>query len=196
MLRTLHLPGIVVCTALSLAACDSGEKERAKEQDIQHQADLRVAEVQKQAKDQIAAADKKIDELTHELADAGAHARTEIQEELTKAKEDADRLATEAAAALAKARSAYKESANRQYGEILHDTEELHQKAVKAQPKVKAQIDKTVKDVSAKRADVKKAIDAFDNATLDTLNSTRAKVEQRLHELRQMVHAARAKLGA
>jgi chromosome segregation ATPase len=179
---------------LAVTGCDSGAKEQAKIADIQHQADQKITEAQSAASAKVAEAEKRIDELQKQLADAGTHVRAEMQEELDRAKAEADKLAAEAAAALARARSAYKESANRQFYEILKDTDELHLKAAKLPAKAKAPIDKSVKDIAAKKTDLKKDIDAFDTATLDTLRTTKAKVDQKLHELRQMVHAARARL--
>jgi hypothetical protein len=187
--------GLAAAMALAGAVgCDSGTKEQAKIADIQHEADQKISEAQAAASAKVAEAQQKIDVLQKELADAGAHARSEMQEELDRAKAEADKLAAEATAALARARSAYKESANRQFYEILKETDEVHLKAAKLPAKAKAPIDKAVKDIAAKKADVKKDIDAFDAATLDTLRTTKAKVDMKLHELRQMVHAAKARI--
>ena len=59
---------------------------------------------------------------------------------------------------------------------------------------MKAQVDQAMKAIATKKDGVKKEIDAFDAATLDTLRTTKAKADQGLAELKQLIHAARAKL--
>jgi len=113
---------------------------------------------------------------------------------VAKAKSDADKLAAEAAEALSKARKAYKTMGHSQLVTILKELDEIHAKEASAQPKVKAQVDQALKAIATKKEAVKKDLDAFDNATLETLRTVKAKADQGLAELKQLIHAARAKL--
>jgi hypothetical protein len=183
----------VALVSLALGGCDA-DKDKAKIAEIQKQADDRISQIQREAQEKVAAAEKRIDQMQSDLADAGAAVKAEADEEVAKAKSDADKLAAEAAEAIAKARNAYKDSARRQLGSILKDLDEVHTKEASAQPKVKAQVDQALKAVSTKREAVKKEIEAFDGATLETLRTVKTKADQGLAELKQLIHAARAKL--
>ena len=176
-----------------LVSCDS-DKEKAKIAEIQKQADDRIAQIQREAQEKVSSAEKRLEQMQNDLADAGAAVKAEADEEVSKAKSDADKLAAEAAAALAKARAAYKDSARKQFAATLKELEEIHAKEASAQPKVKAQVDQALKAVATKRDAVAKEISAFDGATLETLRSVKGKADQGLAELKQLIHAARAKL--
>ena len=195
MRRSLLVAGIFT-VSLSLAACDSAEKEKAKLAEIQRHADDKIAQVERDAKERITAAENKVNELQGALADAGAQAKAEAQEEISKVKEEADKLANEATAALAKARAAYKESARQTFTTILKEGEDLHAKAAKAPPKIKPQIDQGLKDIAAKKEAVTKDITALDSATLETLKAAKAKVDQHLAALKQAIHALHQKLSS
>jgi hypothetical protein len=176
-----------------LWGCDS-DKEKAKIAEIQKQADDRIGQIQREAQEKVAAAEKRLEQLQGDMADAGAAVKAEADEEVAKAKSDADKLAAEAAAAMAKARNAYKDSERKQFAALLKELEEVHAKEASAQPKIKAQVDQSLKAIATKRDAVKKEIDAFDGATLETLRTVKAKADQGLAELKQLIHAARAKL--
>jgi colicin import membrane protein len=173
-------------------SCDS-DKDKAKIAEIQKQADDKVAQIQKEAQDKVAAVEKQMAQLQSDLADAGAAVKAEADEEVAKAKADADKLAAEAADALAKARNAYKDTEKKQLAPVFKELEEIHAKEPSA-PKLKPQIDQALKTIATKKDAVKKEIDAFDSATLETLKTVKAKADQGVAELKALVHTTRAKL--
>jgi hypothetical protein len=59
---------------------------------------------------------------------------------------------------------------------------------------VKTQVDQALKDIGTKKDAVRKDIDALGSATLETLKSAKTKTDQALAQLKQAIHAARAKL--
>jgi hypothetical protein len=188
-----------LAVAVALSACGtSAAEQKSKFDAIQKKADERIAQIEKQGKDQLAEAQKKIDELTKDMSEAGdkakAEAKAEAEEEVSKAHAEADKLAAEAAKALAKARAAYKEDERHQFAELSKDVDALRIKAAKAPAKTKAQIDKAVKDLVAKRDAAAKEIPEIDKATLETLRAAKAKVDQKMALLKQAVHALQAKL--
>ncbi|HEX4334833.1 MAG TPA: hypothetical protein VH062_02900 [Polyangiaceae bacterium] len=192
---------LAVALGLSLfvSACGpSAAEQKAKFDDIQKKADDHVAAMDKQYKDQLAASQKSIDECQQKLTDATTQAKTDAQkdaeEEVTKAHAEADKLAAEAAKALAGARAAYKETERQNFASLSKDVEDLRQKAAKAPAKTKPQIDKAMKDLVTKRDAAAKEIPELDKATLETLRTTKVKVDQKLAILKQAIHALRAKL--
>jgi chromosome segregation ATPase len=190
---------LLPCALLALSllpACDGAEKERAKAAAMQKDAEARIAKIEADAKAKLDDAQKKIDELEKQIAETGDKAKAEVDEEVGKAKADAERFEKEAAEALGKARAAYKESANFRLADAAKDLAEGRAKAQKAPAKVKADFDRAYKDIVAKETALQKDIAAFDKATLDTLKQTKAKVDQELFVIKQLVKAARAKLPA
>ena len=121
---------VVLVSSVALG-CDA-EKEKAKIAEIQKLADDRIAKIQSEAQEKVAAAEKRIEQMQSELADAGAAVKAEADTEVAKAKSDADKLATEAAEALAKARKAYKEMARSQLGTIQKELDEVRAKEASA----------------------------------------------------------------
>jgi DNA repair exonuclease SbcCD ATPase subunit len=176
-----------------VVSCDS-DKEKAKIAEIQKQADDRIAQAQKEAQEKVAAAEKRLEQLQTDMADAGAAVKAEADEKVAEAKSEADKLAAQAADALAKARTAYKDSAHKQLTPVFKELDEIHAKEGAAQPKIKAQVDAALKTISTKRDAVKKEIDAFDGATLETLKTVKAKADQGIAELKALVHGTRTKL--
>lgn len=181
--------------ALALAACGPSEKEQqAKLDEVQNKAKEELAAAQKAATEKLAAAEKEIATLKASIAQAGDKAREEAQSEIAKVKEESDKLAAEASLALTKVRSAYKESANKQLQTISNEVNELGAKVRKAPAKSKAAIDKSLKDITAKRQTLQKDIAAFDKATVEQLKAAKAKVDVDLAHLKQAVAGLRAKL--
>ncbi|HEX9296074.1 MAG TPA: hypothetical protein VF881_09560 [Polyangiaceae bacterium] len=179
-----------VMLLLSVAgACGDSDKEKLK-----RQADERVAQAEKDAKEKVAAAERKVEELEAQLVDAGAQVRAEAEEEVSKAKTEADKLASDATHALAKARAAYKESERRELNTAMKDVDEIKAKAASAQPKVKTQVDTALKDVAVKKEALRKEIDGFDKATLENLRTVKAKADKALVDLKKSIHTARSKL--
>ena len=187
---------IAALSACLVLACSGGEKERAKLAELQQQADERIAQVEKDAKDKIAAAQQMIEELQGELADAGAQAKAAAEEEIASAKGEADKFAAQAAQALGKARAAYKETEKKQLTALSKEAEELHAKAAKtATAKNKPSIDLALKDVATKKEAARKEIDTFDAATLDTIKSVKLKVDKAMADLKHALQALRAKVS-
>ena len=148
----------------------------------------------RRAADKIALAQKKIDELENMLVDAGAQAKTQTELEVSKAKSEEEKLAAAAADALKKARAAYQDSERRELAALSKDLDEIRAKAQSAPPKVKTEVDRALKDVAPKKDAVKKDIDAFDAATLETLKTAKAKTDRALTSLKQAIASARGKL--
>ena len=163
---------------LTLVGC---ENTQAKE--LQRKTDERIAKIEAESQEKVAAAEKKIVELQGQLVEAGAQAKAEADEEVSKVKSEADKLASDATNALRKARAAYKENERHELAAALKELDEVKAKAQTAQAKVKTQVDQALKD-----------IDAIDTATLETLKAAKAKADQALAQLKQAIHAARAKL--
>ena len=176
----------------------SATEQKAKFDDIQKKADDHVAAMEKQYKDQLATAQKSIDECQQKVTDATtqaeAKAKAEVEEEVTKAHAEADKLAADAAKALARAKAAYKEEERKDFAGLSKEVDELRVKATKAPAKTKAAIDKSVKDLVTKRDAAAKEIPDIDKATLETLRTAKAKVDQKLAILKQAVAGLRAKL--
>ncbi len=187
--------GFLWALIVTLAACNGGEKERAKLAEVQRQADEQVARVEADAKEKLAAMEKKVELLQADVADAGAQARAAAEEEVASARGDADKFASQAAAALGKARAAYKESEKNQLAALGKEADELKAKAAKAtSPKTKPQVDVALKNVTSKRDVARKEIEGFDAATLDTIKSVKLKVDKALADLKHAVQSLRAKI--
>jgi DNA repair exonuclease SbcCD ATPase subunit len=176
-------------------ACGAGDKERAKLAEVQRQADERVAHAEADAREKIAALEKKVDELQGQVAEAGAQAKAAAEDEIASAKGDAEKFASQAAAALAKARAAYKDSGQKQLAALGKEADELRSKAAKTPtPKTKPQIDLALKDVSAKRELARKDLQEFDGATLDSIKGVKVKVDKAMAELKRAVQTLRVKV--
>jgi colicin import membrane protein len=190
----------VLTLSLTATACGpSAAEQKAKLDDVQKKADEHYAAMEKQYKDQVAAAQKAVDDCQQKLNDATTQAKAEAQkeaeDEVSKAHAEADKLAAEAAKALAKARTAYTESERHDYVALVKQVQELQTKATKAPAKTKPQIDKAMKDVVAKRDAAAKEIPEINKATLETLRVAKAKVDQKMAVLKQAINALRAKLA-
>src|SRR5580765_5311412 len=110
--RSAHfaVPLLAIGAAVLSCACGpSSAEQKAKFDEIQKKAEDRVAQIEKQSKEALATAQKKIEELEQKVNEASTQAKAEAEEEVNKAHAEADKLAAEAQKALAKARSAYKE---------------------------------------------------------------------------------------
>src|SRR5437660_874988 len=177
---------LVLAAILSLSSgCEDPEKEKA----LQRKTDERISKIQGEASEKVAAAEKKIAELQDQLVEAGAQAKAQADEEVSKVKNEADKLAAEATEALQKARTAYKESERHEFSTLLKELDELRAKAQSAQPKVKTQLDQALKDIATKKDAVRKDIDAFDKATLESLRAAKVKTDQALAQLKQAIHS-------
>ncbi len=190
----------VLAFSLGATACGpSAAEQKAKLDDLQKKADDHFATMEKQYKDQVATAQKAAEECQQKLNDATTQAKAEAQkeaeEEVSKAHAEADKLAAEAQKALAKARTAYTESERHDYAALVKQVQELQTKAAKAPAKTKPTIDKAMKDVVAKRDAAAKEIPEISKASLETLRTAKAKVDQKMAVLKQAIAALRAKLA-
>jgi len=191
---------VSIAISLALSGCGpSAAEQKAKLDDVQKKADEHFAAMEKQYKDQVAAAQKSLDDCQQKLNDATTQAKEEAQkeaeEEVSKAHAEADKLAAEAAKALARARSAYAESERHDFVALSKEVDELRTKAAKAPAKTKSQVDKAMKDLVAKRDAAAKEIPEISKATLETLRTAKAKVDQKLAVLKQAIHSLRARLA-
>jgi len=192
-MHTRHLLTLAVALSLVLG-CEDAEKEKAKAADLQRKADERISKIEAQTAEKVASAEKRVAELQDQLIEAGAQAKAEADEEVSKLKTEADKLAADAAAAIKKARAAYKETERNELTSLSKDLDDVRAKAQSAPPKVKTQVDQALKDATAKKDAARKAIDGFDDATLETMKTAKAKADQALAQLKQAIHSARAKL--
>jgi hypothetical protein len=187
----LNRPLLVLLGLLAATAACEDEKKTA---ELQRKADERIAKIQGEAAEKVAAAEKKVAELQDQLVEAGAAVKAEAEEEVSKAKSEADKLAAEAASALKKARAAYKENERRELAALQKEIDEARAKAQSAPPKVKAQFDQAMKDIAAKKEVVRKDIDAIDTSNLETLRTAKAKADVALAQLKQAIHSAKSKI--
>ena len=81
-------------------------------------------------------------------------------------------------AALAKAKKAYKALVKDELDELNKEAKELSAKAAKAPAATKAATSKTLQQVSTKQKDVAKELGELDSATLETLDSVKAKLDK------------------
>lgn len=176
--------------ALSLVGC--GNKEEL--QRIQHDADERVAKAQKEASDRVAAAQKELEAAKAQFAEAAAKAKAEADQALESAKASAEEQEKDAAAALSKAREAYKAEGRAKLKDLNEDVNSLGQKAATAPQKAKTAVNDAMKEISKLEAQISKDISAFDQATVDTFRTVRAKLDQDLAKLKAKIQAARSKL--
>jgi hypothetical protein len=181
---------VLLAVVLATSACED-EKKAA---ELQRKTDERIAKIQGEAAEKVATAEKKVEELQNQLVEAGAQAKAEAEEEVSKAKSEADKLAAEAASALKKARAAYKDNERRELATLNKELDEARAKAASAPPKVKAQFDQSMKDINAKKETVKKDIEAIDTSSIETLRTAKAKADVALAQLKQAIHAAKAKI--
>lgn len=166
----------------------------AKLKEIQKQADDRVAAAERDAKEKVAAIQKQLDDAKAEFAAAAEKAKAEADNALAVAKESAGETAKDAAEALAKAREAYKAEARARLKAVNQDLQEVSAKASRAPAKVKPTVDKAMKAIVAKQKDIAKDISSYDAATLDTFRSVKSKVDADLAALKREVLGLKSKL--
>lgn len=174
-----------------IAGCDGGEK---KIQEIQKQADERVAQAQKEATDKVAAAQKQIEELKAQFQQASDKAKADADEALKKAAEGAEAETKLVEEALTKARQAYKAEGRARLNDINEDLKDVQQRSAKASAKARAAAQKALQEIQKKEGEIQKDIASFDEATLETFKTVKAKLDGDLAKLKQAIAAAKAKL--
>jgi hypothetical protein len=175
-----------------LAACGDGGK--AKIEQIQRQADDRVAQADRAARERIAAAQQQMDATKAQLEAVLAKTKTDAEGAIRDAQASADEQAKMALLALTRARDAYKAEARVKLADLNKDTREVATKAAKATAKVKASVDRSMQEIAKEQKELAKEIGAFDAATLETFGTLKARVDRDLARLKLKVQSIRAKV--
>jgi hypothetical protein len=172
------------------AACSSD----AKIQEIQRAADEKLKKAEDEAQTKLTAAQKEIETLKAQFADASAKAKADAEEALQKEKATAEEQAKLAEETLVRARQAFKAEARAKLADANEDLKDVQARAQRATAKTKATATKSLQDIAKLETEINKDIAAFDSATLDTFNATKAKVDKGIAKLKGDLAAARAKL--
>jgi hypothetical protein len=177
--------------ALCLTA---GCEDQARTQAIQKAADERVAEVERNAKAEVARVREEMEALKVQFAQASEQAKAEAANALKDVQSGAEQCADDADKAMRRAREAYKAEAKTKLATLTEDARELRSKLAKAPAKVKSAVQPVLKEIDTLQKDAQKDIAAFDKATLETLRTTKAAFHEHLAKLKSKLNAARAKL--
>lgn len=184
---------LIGCLSLALVGvggCGNSAEEKAKLAELQKQADERVAKAEKQAA-------AKLEELKRDLDAARAEltaAKAQTKEAVDKAQASAEEQAKAAEAALAKARQAFKDKARLELSAANGDFTEFQKKLAKAPQKTRTALAPTVKEIKKAQQAVGNDIAGFDKATIDTLRTVNTKVQQDIIAFKAKIRAATAKL--
>lgn len=178
-----------------LPACNAEEQKRQLAE-LQKKCDDRVAQSDRQSKEQVAGLEKQIEALKLEAAESAAKAKSEVDDAVAKAQASVDDAEKDAAAALKKARDAYRAEAKSRYATLNRELAEVTTKAQKIPAKAKAAYDKAIQGVLDLQKEINKDLSAYDKATLDTLGKTKAKMDVDLAKYKAAIKAARAKIPA
>jgi chromosome segregation ATPase len=174
---------------LMLVGCGNATEERAKLAELEKKAEQRVAQAEKVGREKVDSLQKELDQIKAELA-----ASKSKLEEATKAQASSEDAAKQLEAALLKARQAYKAEGKAKLLAVNKEVGEASAKASKANAKVKAQVQKLLKGIPAQQKAVAKDLADFDNATLETLDTIKAKLAKDLAALKASAHAIQARL--
>ena len=185
--------GIGVWLATQSLGC-GGEEHARQIADLQKKSDERVAQVERKYKEQVADLEKQIASLKLEVTDAAAKAKSEAEDAIAKANANVEGAEKEAATALGKARDAYRREAQTKYANLNNDLKAVTAKARKVPAKSKAAYDKAIQAVLKLQKDITKDLAAYQEATLDTLAKTKAKVDVDLAKYKLAIKTAKAKL--
>jgi len=175
-------------SALLLVACSNAAEERAKLAELEKKADQRVAQAEKSGRDKLEAAQKELDQIKKDFVEL----RSKF-EEAAKAQASSEDVAKQLEAALAKARQAFKAEGKTRHAAINKEVTEAVAKAAKAPAKAKPAIAKLTKQLPAKQKAIAKDLADFDDATLETLSTVKAKLDKDLAALKALAHAIKAK---
>jgi hypothetical protein len=174
---------------LMLVGCSNAAEERAKLAELEKKAEQRVAQAEKVGREKADGLQKELDQIKAELATS----KTKL-EEATKAQASSEDAAKQLEAALLKARQAYKAEGKAKLAAVNKEVAEASAKASKASAKVKPQLQKLLKGIPAQQKAVAKDLADFDNATLETLDTIKAKLAKDLAALKASAHAIQAKV--
>jgi hypothetical protein len=178
--------GCALLVALLLPGCPDEAKERAKLAEIQKKADAKIAQIESEAKAKVAAADQKVKQA---LDDASAKAKADVDEAVSKAQASAE----DAETAMKMARAGYKAEARLRLAELNKKTTEVATKSAKASAAAKKAINTLMQKIGTQQKAVYKDIAAFDEATLETLQTTKTQLDKDLAALKASIAAAAAK---
>jgi septal ring factor EnvC (AmiA/AmiB activator) len=174
---------------LLLLGCDNSAEERVKLAEQQKQTEQKIAKAEQEAKAKVADAQREMERLKTELGEAKVKL-----EEVTKNQAAAVADQKQVEAALDKAKKAYRALVKDELDELNNEAKELSAKAAKAPAATKAATTKTLQQVSTKQKEVAQELGELDKATLETLDSVKAKLDKELAALRASVRSAKAKL--
>jgi hypothetical protein len=184
----------VVLGALALASLTGCGDAESKIREAQAKADERVKAIEKEGKDKLAALQKELDGVKGDLDKAVDKAKTDADEAVREAKASAEEQAKAAELAMQKAREAFKGEARAKLNDINEDLKEVNQKAAKVPPQAKATTTKALESIAKKEAQIQKDITEFDQATIATFKTVKAKVDQNLAALKREILGLKAKL--
>lgn len=194
--RQLRRSGAFLSLLILLLSACSGEEQKRQLAELQRKADERVAQVEKQYKDQVAGLEKQIEALRLEAAETAAKAKSQVDDAVAKAQASVEDAEKEATVALGKARDAYRGEAKTKYANLNKELAEVTAKAQKVPAKSKAAYDAAIKTILDLQKELVKDIAAYDKATLDTLSKTKSKVDIDLAKYKLAIKAAKAKVPA
>lgn len=180
---------------LLLGAC-GGDEQKRQIAELQRKADERVAQVEKQYKDQVAGLEKQIEALRLEAAETASKTKSQVDDAVAKAQASVEDAEKEATIALGKARDAYRSEAKTKYANLNKELAEVTAKAQKVPAKAKAAYDTAIQAVLKLQKELTKDIAAYDKATLENLGQTKAKVDIDLAKYKMAIKAAKSKLPA
>jgi dynactin complex subunit len=184
------LLGCLAFVLVGVGGCGNSAEQKEKLAEIQKQADERVAKAEKQAAAKLEEIKRDLDAARAELAAAKA----QTKEAVDKAQASAEEQAKAAEAALAKARQAFKDKARLELSAANKDFTDLQNKLAKAPQKTRTALAPAIKDIKKAQQAVGNDIASFDKATIDTLRTVNTKVQQDIIAFKAKVRAAAAKL--
>ncbi|MGE5783222.1 MAG: hypothetical protein ACM3ZE_01470 [Myxococcales bacterium] len=195
-MKALSTAGVSLSLLMILLTGCNAEEQKRQLADLQKKCDDRVAQAERQSKEQASGLEKQIEALKVEVAESAAKARSEVDEAVAKAQASVDDAEKEAAAALKRARDAYRAEAKSRYATLNKELAEVTAKAQKVPAKGKAAYDKAIQAVLELQKEVTKDISAYDKATLDTLGKTKSRVDVDLAKYKAAIKTAKTKVPA
>lgn len=191
---------VAACLPLVLTGCNQAEQE-SKIAEIQQKADERVAKAEREGRERILALERQIETIKTEAAAASAKAKVEADDAISKAQASAEEAAkatedaTKAAEkAVKNAREAYKGEGRTRLAELNKELVELVARAAKTPAKERVGYDEAMKEVTSHQKEIAKDVAAFDQATVETFRTAKAKLTKDLALMKAALKTARGKL--
>jgi hypothetical protein len=177
---------------LFLLACGSEEEIKKKVAAVQQTADEQAAKAKQESQQKLDDLQKQLDQAKADAADT----KTKLDDCTSKAQTSADAQGKSSDAALAAARSAFKEEGRLELSDANKALSELGPRSAKATAKAKAAFQAALKPVAAQQKAIAADLAAYDQATLDTFKTVKAKFEHDLAILKNTTRLAKSKLPA